>query len=30
MNCSVAIRGCVYALGEDYKVTWGEKNKERK
>ena len=30
MNCSVAFRGCVYAFGEDYKVTCGEKNKERK
>ena len=30
MECSVAFCGCVYAFGEDYKVTWEEKNKERK
>ena len=30
MECSVAFRGCVCAFGEDYKVTLGEKNKERK
>ena len=29
MNCSVAVRGCVYALGED-KVNWEEKNKKGK
>lgn len=29
MECSVAFRGCVCALGEDYKVTWGDKNKKQ-
>ena len=28
MECSVAFRGYVYALGEEYKVTWGDKNKK--
>lgn len=29
MECSVAFRGCVCALGEDYKETWGDKNKKQ-
>ena len=29
MNCSVAFRGSVCAFGEDYKVTWGDKNKKQ-
>ena len=28
MECSVAFLGRAAALGEDYKVTWGDKNKK--
>ena len=29
MECSVAFRGSVYAFGENYKVTWGDKNEKQ-
>lgn len=29
MECSVAFLGRVSALGEDYKVTWGDRNKKQ-
>jgi hypothetical protein len=29
MNCSVAFRGCVVAIGGNNKVTWGDKNKKQ-